>query len=157
MSKSPFSAQRPTQRFAYINQQTNLCDTAENDQNSVQNCKQLNGAAWHGQGYFLWCNFFILFVLNTLFSNLTCFPRRFRTCLIPQMCWPCQVQLPHLMEVHMCTWQNYQTSNKRASPCAAHARRYLQAMFHRETHRETHVSQAWCRCGPWGSTRPGAA
>lgn len=31
-------------KFAYINQQTNLCDTEDNDENSVQNCKQLNGA-----------------------------------------------------------------------------------------------------------------
>eukprot|EP00438_Fugacium_kawagutii_P008828 Skav213989 [mRNA] locus=scaffold2843:78534:105364:+ [translate_table: standard] len=30
-------------KFAYIDQQTNLCDIEENDQNSVQNCKQLNG------------------------------------------------------------------------------------------------------------------
>ena len=31
-------------KFAYINQQTNLCNVDENNQNSVENCKQLNGA-----------------------------------------------------------------------------------------------------------------
>ena len=37
-------------RFAYLDQMTNLCDVDDNDQNSVQNCKQLNGATAYFDG-----------------------------------------------------------------------------------------------------------
>ncbi|CAJ1410799.1 unnamed protein product [Effrenium voratum] len=37
-------------RFAYLGQQSQLCDPDDNDQNSIQNCKQLNGASAYFDG-----------------------------------------------------------------------------------------------------------
>ncbi|CAE7440041.1 RBOHE, partial [Symbiodinium necroappetens] len=49
-SASPDEAKELVRRFAYLGQSPDLCDVEENNQNSIQNCKQLNGAPAYFDG-----------------------------------------------------------------------------------------------------------